>query len=213
MQKLQHSRLLGSLMPRATSEWATGLELLIAMMGQEEGNGGIPAERTYVKRAYRGQSALACIGSGHYGSVWRYKDSVFKVMTDERDGARAYLEWCMKNPSQFAPTVKHLHTLRNGTMIAVLEPLQEYRDNEYDPFDSDYEYSKGDLEVGVRNFVVYDKELSLALRSLDGFEEFLLALKETGLHNVYYFDVHPGNFMFREDGTPVLNDPLAGVNC
>src|SRR5574337_1515857 len=100
MQKLQHSRLLGSLMPRAMSEWATGLELLIAMLGQED-EGYTPAERTYVKRPYQGQSALYQIGAGHFGSVWRYKDSVFKVMTDEEDGARAYLAWCMRNPSRF----------------------------------------------------------------------------------------------------------------
>lgn len=216
MQKRQ-SRLLGGLVSRAASDWVTGLNLLLEMLETVDRPMTCPSESAQVRSRYKGQTALIQLDAGAFGSVWEYKGVVFKVMASEEDGAVPYLRWVMRNPSPYAPTVLHMQTMRCGAAVAVMEKLQSYG------IVSDLDISGDEIAARInhkrdvasacssviRGYTCLHSRSTAIGESYPGLFEFCGRVRDSGLCEEFYIDLHSENIMYREDGTPVVNDPFA----
>lgn len=142
------------------------------------------------------------VSNGHYGKVFIFDDYAVKVCLDPDDGAIAFLEWVKKHPNKHFPTVYYTQN-KGGVFIAImgkLSPLTRI---------GGVGAEREDERTAFRSVALWGG-LPAECAEWPTLQKAAVMLSNSGLLGHFYSDLHEYNWMKREDGTLVCNDPFAG---
>lgn len=141
------------------------------------------------------------LGSGYYAQVYaRPQDNYVVKIFRPDEGYQTFLEYIRKNANNpYVPKLKgKIIKLPNGYSLVRIEKLK--------PIDEDL-WSEISLAAERPN----DKDLVDKVdKKYPGLVKFIQSLKWiANVDDRLGYDLHPGNMMIRDDGTPVVTDPFS----
>lgn len=187
------------------------VELLADIVNGETSNG----EDTQGSESLEGQDwwhTLDCLardagfkllGNGHFSAAYSHEmlpGRVIKVGFKKEDSGAAYVAFCRMHQGKAGiPNVHHVER-HAGCYTVVLDHLVPC-----DRSDGDHDY----WADTAREFVESDSYA--AEEYYEGAQDFISTCKEIRkfFKGIASFDMHSGNIMFSEDGTPFITDPVS----
>lgn len=161
------------------------------------------------------KNRAACLGGGCFSKVYVLGDNmVLKVCRGGSDGTRNWLEFSKLSRDAGKvlpgmPEVHHIVDIADGGYIAIMKRYNYKRrvvleDGEVGYMECDEAYAElfGDRPSGVRSYFA---------RTLSEYQQWLTHITRHPFDGyAAWNDVHSGNIMYEDDGTPVVTDPSAG---
>lgn len=155
------------------------------------------------------------IGGGFFSEVYALGDDmVLKVCRGDSDGTRNWLEFSKLSRDAGKvlpgmPEVHHIVDISDGGYIAIMKRYNDTRrvvleDGEVGYMERDDAHCElfGGRHGGVRSYFA---------RTLSEYREWLTHITRRPFDDYdAWNDVHSGNIMYEDDGTPVVTDPNAG---
>ena len=177
---------------------------LIHALKNNDGYDGDAGQKIY-SSLYNTPAHSNYLGAGAFGSAYARKDHVIKVYDDP--GYHEFAKYARDHHHE-DPHLPKIHSVQRikGTQYGVvkMEKLHPIAKGMYSDRDSDKEdWMKGknaSIITGVKEHPTMSKTI----------EKIRAHLNSKGIeHNL---DLHSGNIMKRDDGTPVLTDPVVSYN-
>ena len=188
------------------------IDLLVEMVNSETCDG----ELTELDQALEYQdwwTTLKCLtadagfemlGNGHFSAAYSHPllpNRVIKVGFKEEDSGAAYTAFCrMYQGRAGIPNVYDVQR-HAGCYTVVLDAL-----NDCECYDNDEHYKYAEIASDI---IDYKSDVHDGLTGWDG--EFVETCKliRKFFEGIASFDMHSGNIMFSDDGTPFITDPVS----